>query len=120
MKRLVEYTVKHGDILINKKDEIHSFGIDDGTIYFWVLHDEDAQDGESQRYMVLDTGDEVDNKTMQHVATLVEGIKPKHIYIEYIVDDKPKAVTKILTDKGFVDEIVEDIDLSDASSKKES
>lgn len=105
--KIVEHKVDHGELLIQARDKIFSFGIDNGTVYFWATQAEKQKnDPPDQKYIVLDNGDEIE-ENWHHVATLVEGVRPKHIFLEYIPDNKPKAVTKIISDKG-IETVVKD------------
>lgn len=101
--KLVEHRIKHGEILVGQDEKILSFGIDKGTIYFWGAKSDKKTTLPPNKYVVLDNGDDV-TEYLQHVATLVEGITPKHIFLEYIPpkpEDAPKSLTKIITDEGI-------------------
>lgn len=118
MRKLSRVDVEHGDLFVDKHDKILSFGITNGAVHFYISSEVDAKQSDPQRYVVLDDGDEYDEKILQHVATLIENeIISKHIFIEYIIDDKPKSVTKIFTEDG-VKTLVEDAEVVEEEKPK--
>ena len=105
--KLVEYKVKD-EIKINANEKVLSFAIDEDTIYFYSLVSDQETKLPPNRYVILDSGDDVE-ENMHHVATLVEGTNAKHIFIEYIPtkDSPKKKLTKIITSDG-IEEIIDD------------
>lgn len=100
MKTLTEHKLELGEELSIKGERIVSFGIDNGTIYFWCVKD-DTEKAETpeERYIVLGKTDDVPESFM-HVATLVEGIEPRHIFVEQWKPEEGKQYAKVVTENA--------------------
>lgn len=98
---ILEHKIENGEIYIDFREKILSFGIDNGVVFFWGLKPKEKTKEPPTKYIVVNVGDKVKDN-WHHVATLIEGVKSKHIFVEYIPpkDQKPKKITKIITDKG--------------------
>lgn len=103
--QLTEHQVKQGELFVEKNERILSFGIEKDTVFFWGAKSDKKIEGKPDKYVVLNKTDEVADN-LHHVATLVEGTEPKHIFIEQVPPDPKKKYAKIVTDEGS--EIVED------------
>lgn len=100
--QLTEHKVKHGEVLIDQNEKILSFGIDKGYIYFWGCKKSEKSVLAPSKYVVLDKTDKIEDN-YHHVATLVEGVEPKHIfmYVEPPTQQlSPRKVTKVITESG--------------------
>lgn len=100
---LTEHKIKHGNIKFDGSERVLSFGVDKDEVYFWCATKQEQDKGDvslpEQEYSVLHNGDEVPENFI-HVATLVEGTEPKHIFAERRPEPTKKEITKLITSEG--------------------
>lgn len=103
--KLTEYKIEKGLIEFKGNEKVLSFGVKDNDVYFWCATKEGETILPPQKYTVLENGDEVPEELI-HIATLVEGVQPKHLFFEKPPEITDKKLAKVFTKDGV--ETVED------------